>query len=161
MRMKPKPRRKRFDAAAALDTLALVRASIPEKFRVPVPPREAPPQQLHFPADFLDEDAMELFEMEAVQEGVESVLAELTASLENARDLALKEALKVFYTAEELAKDPENAELIPHVISMREAYERDFGKPIPPRPADFKLLPKEPKPEAKPEPEAEAKSKEE
>ena len=135
--------RKRLDAAEALKTLALVRASIPEKFRVPVPPREEPPQQLHFPADALNEDAMELFELEAVQEAVETVLAELTASLDNARDLAVKEALKVFYAAEELAKDPENAELIPHVIAMREAYERDFGKPVPPRPADFKLLPKE------------------
>jgi hypothetical protein len=138
--------RKRLDAAEALKTLALVRASIPDKYRVPVPPRPEPPQQLHFPADAMDEDALELFELEAVQEGVESVLAELTASLDHARDLAVKECLKVYYTAEELAKDPEHANLIPHVIAMREAYERDFGVPIPPRPADFKLQPPPPPP---------------
>jgi len=45
-------------------------------------------------------------------------------------------AMKVYYAAEELAKDPEHAELIPHVEKMREAYSSFYGKPIPPKPKE-------------------------
>mgnify|MGYP006137632743 CR=1 FL=1 len=38
--------------------------------------------------------------------------------------------------AEELARDPENAHLIPHVEKMREAYLSSYGRPIPPRPKE-------------------------
>lgn len=47
--------------------------------------------------------------------------------------LAKAKALEIYYAAEELARDPEHAELIPHVARMREAYERDYGVPIPPK----------------------------
>jgi hypothetical protein len=123
----------KVDVDAALQLLAQIRASIPEKYRVPVPPR---PEAAHaFMASPLPSAGeLELFDLETVQEGVETVLAELTASLDYARNKAIEESLKIYYVAEELAKDPEHADLIPHVIAMREAYERDFGEPIPPRP---------------------------
>lgn len=149
------PAARRFDAAAALRTLAQIRESIPEKFRVQVtPPAEQQPQSflpaMALPAGALsgapsgalpagainEEDALEDFELQALQDGVESVLAELTASLDHARELALAQALNVYYTAEELAREPEHAALIPHVEAMRAAYIRDFGKPIPPRKKD-------------------------
>jgi len=37
-----------------------------------------------------------------------------------------------YYAAEEASRDPKNAHLIPYVTKMREAYQRDFGRPIPP-----------------------------
>jgi len=44
----------------------------------------------------------------------------------------LADALRIYYAAEELARDPANAHLIPHVEAMRRAYEHDYGVPIPP-----------------------------
>jgi hypothetical protein len=41
--------------------------------------------------------------------------------------------MEVYYSAEELARDPANAHIIPHVEAMRAAYEKDFGHPIPAR----------------------------
>ena len=111
-----------------------IRASIPEKYRVPVAPPPPPMQSFMALSPVPSEEELELFDLETVQEGVESVLAELTASLDYARNKAIEESLKIYYVAEELARDPEHANLIPHVLAMREAYERDFGEPIPPRP---------------------------
>jgi hypothetical protein len=43
----------------------------------------------------------------------------------------MAQALKIYYAAEELAKDPEHAHLIPYVEQMRAIYRRDFGTDIP------------------------------
>ena len=44
-----------------------------------------------------------------------------------------RQALEVYYAAEELARDPAHADLIPHVEAMRRGHERDYGRAIPPR----------------------------
>jgi molybdopterin converting factor small subunit len=77
---------------------------------------------------------MEDFEDAAMIDALEELTDELGAMLDEKRAKLMEQALEVYYTAEELAKDPAHAELIPHVAKMREAYERDNGKPIPPRP---------------------------
>ena len=46
---------------------------------------------------------------------------------------SLEKALEIYYVAEELAKQPENAHLIKHVEEMQRAYQAEFGKPIPPK----------------------------
>lgn len=73
------------------------------------------------------------FELDAVRAGLEQVATELALSLAHIRAQAVADALKVYYVTEELAKDPVNAHLIPHVEAMRRAYENDYGVPIPPR----------------------------
>ena len=45
-----------------------------------------------------------------------------------------RKGLEVYYAAEDLARDPAHAELIPHVEAMRRAHEAQYGRPIPPRP---------------------------
>jgi len=45
----------------------------------------------------------------------------------------MEKALEIYYVAEELAKQPENAHIIPHVEEMQRAYKAEFGKPIPPK----------------------------
>jgi len=44
-----------------------------------------------------------------------------------------RQALDVYYTAEELARDPEHAHLAAQVEAMRLAHEREYGHPPPPR----------------------------
>jgi hypothetical protein len=46
---------------------------------------------------------------------------------------AYRWALDAYYTAEELARDPAHAELVPHVEAMQRAHEAQYGKPIPPK----------------------------
>jgi hypothetical protein len=41
--------------------------------------------------------------------------------------------LEIFYAAEEASQDPANAHLIEQVEEMRAAYEREYGRPIPPK----------------------------
>jgi hypothetical protein len=43
----------------------------------------------------------------------------------------LEVALKSYYELEEKARDPQHAHLIEVVEKIREAYEREFGGPIP------------------------------
>ena len=121
------------DVHTALRLMEQIRASIPEKYRVRLPPR---PEAAHrFPATPLPSaEELELFDLETVQEGMQAVLEEVAASVDYARRLAIAEGLKVYYAAVELAEDPEHADLIPHLAAMREAYEREFGEPIPPAP---------------------------
>jgi len=62
----------------------------------------------------------------------------VAAGMRSARALAaegktclLEDALTIYYIAEDLARDPANAELLPFVEKIRKAHEREFGKPIP------------------------------
>ena len=59
--------------------------------------------------------------------------AELRMAQNEAEARVLSQALAVYYAAEELARDPAHADLIPQVEAMRTAYERDYGRPIPAR----------------------------
>jgi hypothetical protein len=73
------------------------------------------------------------FEYLAVMEGLRSLSEDLEVELDRRSAALLEQSLEIYYTAEELARDPAHADLIPHVEAMRAAYERDFGIPIPPR----------------------------
>jgi hypothetical protein len=62
-------------------------------------------------------------------------------SVVDARTQALyRQALDVYYAAEELARDPGHAHLAEHVEAMRLAHEREYGHPPPPRGARDTLL---------------------
>ena len=117
---------KRLDAAEILRKLSALREQMPRPTGKYTPKTQTRLQPTG--------DAMADFEQQAIVDALGSMADELHAALEEKRDKLVRDAMEVYYTAEELARDPEHANLIPHVEAMRAAYERDFGKPIPPRP---------------------------
>lgn len=112
---------KNENAEAILKTLARLRAVMPKRRR-PVRKVEAATR-----AGGSD------FELDAVAEALQSTAEELRGALDEAEAKMVNDALEVYYAAEELARHPDHADLIPHVEAMRKAYERDFGRPIPER----------------------------
>jgi hypothetical protein len=118
---------KKLDAEAILRTLAEIRRSIP--FPIPPAPRRGNSDG-RMP---LHGATAEDFAYEAVAEGLQSLADDLQASIDQAHATATEKALEIYYAAEALSRDPAHAELIPHVQRMREAYEREHGKPIPPK----------------------------
>jgi hypothetical protein len=123
---------KKLDAAAILRQLAELRARLP----TPEGPRRVGPQpgssttRTKLPRSG---DSMADFEAQAVIDALESMAEDVRAIIEEKQARLLAMALDVYYTAEELIRDPEHANLIPTVEAMRAAYKKDFGKPIPPR----------------------------
>jgi hypothetical protein len=111
-----------MNAEAILETLAKLRQSIPYKL-VPVPESRSVPSH----------QSVADFEEATIVEELERLTAELTDALDAAHDRVLVNALEVYYATEALARDPENAHLIPHVEAMRRAFEHDYGIPIPER----------------------------
>lgn len=105
--------------------------SIMTNLREAMPKTEVPPPPA--PRSGGAVDSIEDFEYETVLEGLETTMTELGAVIEATRAKAIAQALEVYYAAEDLARDPAHAEVIPHVQAMRRAYEEEFGTPIPPR----------------------------
>jgi hypothetical protein len=121
---------KRINAEAILETLRTIRESMPFPL-VPVPPAEE-----EWLADIpvaTDSDAIEIFEYQAVIDGLKTFSAELEASLDASRAKLIDDCLRVYFTGLELVRDPAHAHLIPHLEAMRAGYEHDFGRPIPTR----------------------------
>lgn len=116
---------KRLDAAAILKKLSALREMMPRPEGQYTPTTQIRLQPTG--------DAMADFEEQAVVDALGSMVDELHAAIEEKREKLFRDAMEVYYTAEELARDPEHAHLIPHVEAMRAAYEKDYGKPIPPR----------------------------
>jgi hypothetical protein len=114
---------KKMDAEAILAKLTEIRRSIP---RLKTKPR---PENKSLAAARSLED----FENLAVIEALESLADDVHTAVEEARETAYQQALKVYYAAEELARDPEHAELIAHVEAMRQAHQNSYGRPIPPK----------------------------
>jgi hypothetical protein len=112
----------KIDAEAILQTLTDVRRSIPYELR---------PRPANDTAARTAGESIEDFELATVAEVLERLTAELSEALDRARAKALADALRIYYAAEELARDPANAHLIPHVEAMRRAYEHDYRVPIP------------------------------
>ena len=121
---------KKRDTELILRKLAEMRKLVP--FLDDVRPRPATDGRM---ADFdgLPLTSEEDFEWAAVAEGLQSLADDISAGVEQKRARLLEQVLEIYYKAEELARDPEHADLIPHVERMRAAYERDYGRPIPPR----------------------------
>jgi hypothetical protein len=121
---------KKLDAAEALRRLAEIRKGIP--FLEESAPRRTGDGRLN------DCRTLEDFDALALAEGLENLADDLSAAIEKKRAEAMEAALRIYYAAEELARDPANAHVVPLVERMREAYERDFGRAIPPKPLNFR-----------------------
>jgi len=120
--------KQKIDVDGILTTLAAVRKQVPRLANTPPRDAASPPTLLG-----TTEEAMELFELETLADALESFAGEISDSIETARDEAVAGALEIYYAADELAKDPEHAHLIPLVEQMRESYRRDYGTDIPER----------------------------
>ncbi len=120
---------KKMTAAEILDELAKLRERLPEEMRRPRPKKETS-ERMALPASG---DAMADFEQAAIIEALQSLADDVHAGIEEKRAKMLEKALEIYYVAEELAKQPENAHLIKHVEEMQRAYQSEFGKPIPPK----------------------------
>jgi len=121
---------KKLDAAPILKQLAEMRKSIPYLDQNP----SRPGTDGRLPASAgMPLQTAEDFEYAALADGLQSLADDLSAAIARANAVATEKALEIYYAAEELARDPEHAELIPHVEKMRAAYEKEHGKPIPPR----------------------------
>ncbi len=120
---------KKMTAAEILDELAKLRERLPEEMRRPRPPKEKT-ERMTFPASG---DAMADFEQQAIIDALQSLADDVHAGVEEKRAKMMEKALEIYYVAEELAKQPENAHLIKHVEEMQRAYQAEFGKPIPPK----------------------------
>lgn len=107
-----------------LAVLAEVRSQLPAG---ELPPREPGPELDPRLGGVTDEE----FAWEAVQQAVESLLAEVEAIAEARRQKLLEHVLDLYYGLEEASRDPANAHLIPEVEKLRAAYLRDYGRPIP------------------------------
>jgi hypothetical protein len=90
------------------------------------------PSTLVYPAD-QREQALHEFEILSAAEALGTLAEEIQAECDRRMEAARRAALEIYYKAEELARDPEHAELIPHVAAMRAAYESEYGRPIPAR----------------------------
>jgi hypothetical protein len=78
------------------------------------------------------EQAMSDFDTLAAADALGALADEIQFCIDRRMEEAYRKALDVYYTAEDLARDPAHAELIPHVEAMRRAHEKQYGKPIPP-----------------------------
>lgn len=78
--------------------------------------------------------AMDEFELLAASDALETLAADVRAFVERRYEEVLRKALDVYYVAEELARDPAHADLVPRVAAMRRAFENQYGRPIPPKP---------------------------
>lgn len=123
-------KKKKLDAEPILRELAEIRKAIPWlQPNTPRPESDGRMPDIDGVQAWTEED----FEYAAVADGLESLAGDLSAALEHARTVATEKALEIYYAAEELARDPAHAELIPHVERMRAAYEKEHGRPIPPK----------------------------
>jgi len=125
--------KKKTDVEAIINDIANLRARLPKtaRTRAAVRPPEKPAERMAFVPG--DEEAIEAFEMLALQDTLESLADDVHAIAEEKREALVAKTLEIYYAAEELSKDPEHADLIPHVEKMRAAYRKDFGTEIPPK----------------------------
>jgi hypothetical protein len=125
-----------IDAEGILRSLTKVREAIPERFKSP-PKAKKPEKGLAdehaFMTGPMDADALREFDYLAVADGLESVAAEISEAVERMNAKLIDDALRIYYAAEELARDPEHSELVARVEEMREAYKKSYGKAIPSR----------------------------
>jgi hypothetical protein len=121
-----------IDAEAILETLAEIRKSVPQKYMPEKP--STPGTDGRAGNAILQPQSLREFDYLAVVDGLESLASDLSEASRIAQEKVLADALHIYYTAEELAKDPEHADLIPHVEKMRQAYLNSYGTPVPPNP---------------------------
>jgi hypothetical protein len=125
--------KKKTDVEAIINDIATLRARLPKtaRARAAAPPPEKRGERMAFVPG--DDEAMEAFEMLALEDTLESLAADVHAIVEEKREALMAKVMEIYYAAEELSKDPEHADLIPQVEQMRAAYRKDFGTEIPPK----------------------------
>jgi hypothetical protein len=116
------------DAEVILERLRHIRETLPFPL-VRVTPAEEPRPAVQCN----DEDAIGIFEYEAVMDEIDAFGADLQATLDASHAKLIDDCLHVYFTGLDLVRDPANANLIPHLEAMRAGYEHDFGRPIPTR----------------------------
>jgi hypothetical protein len=109
---------RKLDATAALRRLAEIRKRMP--FLENTPRRGGDGRLTNC-------RTAEDFEAEALAEGLQNLADDLSAAFQKKEAEALETALRVYYTAEELARDPANAHIVPHVERMREPFPPQLG----------------------------------
>jgi len=126
-----------FDAAAVLrlveDATATFEATLTPEERQAMKSRAANDESsaLVYSADER-EDAMRDFDVLAVADALSTLAYEIQTHVDRKMEELYQQALDVYYVAEELARDPAHAQLVPHVEAMRRAHEAEHG-PIPPK----------------------------
>lgn len=120
----------KLEAEPILEFLAQMRKSLPAFDRDA--PRPSEDTRTRFKADFKVETEEDLG-WAAVIEAAESLADEIQTMVDQKRARLFQDCLTIYYALEEQVRDPEHAHLIPLVEQMREAYQRDFGVPIPPK----------------------------
>lgn len=118
----------KMDTESVLRTLADLRKRLP--FAGESAPRPAEDGRTRA-LDGIPLLTVEDFEYAAIHDAIESLIADVSAVAARKHAEVLETALNVYYTAEELSRDPEHADLIEQVEKMRAAYEKDFGREIP------------------------------
>ena len=83
-----------------------------------------------YAADERDQ-AMQDFDTLAVADALGSLARDIQGMVDQRMEQAYRQALDVYYAAEELARSPEHAALLPHVEAMRRAHEAQYGRAIP------------------------------
>lgn len=124
--------KKKMDTAAILRTLAQIRESIPRPAGLPPAPRHDTRHDGRMPMP-IRARTVEDFEMLAVADALQSLSDELTETANEAERKVFEQAMDTYYAAEDLVRDGAHPELVPHVEALREAYQKSYGRPIPPR----------------------------
>lgn len=78
---------------------------------------------------FNSDDAL----LQFAADGLADLVSEMQSIIDQRREKLYRDALEIYYVAEELSRDPAHADVIPHVEAMRRGHERDFGRGIPER----------------------------
>ena len=112
------------DPEAVLAVLTEIRPLIPPEFR-------RAGKDLPETTSRLDGSTEEDLVWDAALEALESTMAEVEAVAQAKKQRLFEKVLDIYYAIEEATRDPENAQLIPHLEAMRAAYLRDYGHPIP------------------------------
>ena len=79
------------------------------------------------------EQALTDFELLGAADSLRIVADQIQATVGRRMEEMDERCIAAFYVAEEMAKDPAHAELIPYVENMRRAHLAQYGKPIPPK----------------------------
>ena len=125
-----------IDAAAVLrivdDIQTTFEAALTPEERAALPAHSS---SVPMPVYSIDDQqqALEDFALTTAAESLDLLAAQVEALVEQKLAAAYRLALDVYYKAEELSRDPENAHLLEHVEKMRRAHEEQYGRGIPER----------------------------
>lgn len=112
--------------------VALESVLTPDELTLEVSTTDDAMPSLAYAADERDV-ALRDFDTLAVADSLTALGQEIKAYCARRTEELYRRSLEVYYVAEELSRDPSQAELRAHVEAIRRAHEQQYGKPIPPR----------------------------